>query len=260
MGNLILFNYKRIIKSKFAIILAVIMIFGVGILSIVLSTNKDIIIEITNNNLNSEFLLTYVLLMFYYILIIFTGSILVTSIASEKIQKTLDLLTYKITPHKIIMSKIYAVLAFLASLFTIILFEFISINSFLDVININGSINCLIVIKGVIIFGVGFLAQLYIYVFCAIGVKNTSQLQTAQFPAAIISFIIFILGIYSLIYQNNPIIKILSYLPVISAFIGVKSIIVDKMAGFYMSYFILINILFIIFCNGIVNKYIKKRY
>ena len=96
--------------------------------------------------------------------------------------------------------------------------------------------------------------------FCAIGVKNTSQLQTAQFPAAIISFIIFIIGIYSLVYQNTPIIKILSYLPVTSAFIVVKGIIEDKITGFYMSYFILTNVLFIIFCNRIVNKYIKKRY
>ena len=258
MGNLIWFNYKRTIKSKFAIILAAIMILGVGILSIFLSTNKNIISEITNNN--SNFLLTYVVLMFYYILIIFTGSILVTSIASEKIQKTLDLLTYRIVPYKIIMSKIYAVLAFLVTLFIIILFEFISINSFLDIINISGSINYSIVIKGVIIFSLGFLAQLYIYVFCAIGVKNTSQLQTAQFPAAIISFIIFIIGIYSLVYQNTPIIKILSYLPVTSAFIVVKGIIEDKITVFYMSYFILTNVLFIIFCNRIVNKYIKKRY
>lgn len=267
MTNLILFNYKPIVKSKFAIMLAGIMFISVLVLTILFKNNQDVVFKSLNQNKttteNLKFSATYISLIFYYILITFTGSILVTSIATEKIQKTLDLMTYIIEPSKIIMSKIYAVITLVLSLVIMVVVEFLIINYVLEILPMNSIGNVIDInffIKLGIILFCGFLAQIYIYVFCGIGVKYTNQLQTAQFPAIVISFIVFGVGIYGLFYPDNTLINFMKYIPLFSGFIGLENVIIQDITFNYLIFFIISNSIVILIFNLLVNRYIKMRY
>lgn len=222
-------------------------------------------INVKNSNYGNKMVQLYSICVISYFLIVFSGSMIVLSIASEKLEKTFDLLVYRIKPINIIFSKVISTVLFI---FTFIICSVLEYMILSKVFN-TGSISLLfgksdisylnlILLFITIIFS--FLTQFYIFIFSGLFVKDMNSLNTSQAPAMILAVVIFYFNIYIINSNNNLLEDIISKIPIFSTVIIQKNILLDKLNTLDFVIFLISNFILIFIFNKLIDRYVKTKY
>lgn len=161
---------------------------------------------------------TYIMIFGLYFIIIFYGQMIATSVASEKSNRSMEILVTSTSTNSLIFGKVLAgALAGILQFATVILVAFISYK-----LNSNawgGSIDFLFDIPGNVlaifsIFGsLGYLLFLFIYGVIGALVSRTEDINTSSTPITLLFMGAFFISVIGL---NNPdmlIVKIASFVP-----------------------------------------------
>lgn len=239
-----------------------------------INNNKIPELEFKSNIGNEEYKessaqdgVTVIIYLIIFYIVAFLGSIVMMSIVNERLEKTLDLLIYRIEPHKIILSKIYASILYLIVLIITICSEVFVFSNILgiDMEFIKKLLNAIdldmLKIIGIILVSfVGIVLFLYMYVFCSIGVKEMAQLQTAQLPPTMLLLGSFYLNLFLVTSENLFISSIVKYMPVVSVFITINNIVNNTISSLDLIIFLVETAILFVVLNIFVNKSIKRNF
>lgn len=187
----------------------------------VYSTPLESNIEILGKDGVKNYFYTYFLIFGLYFIIIFYGQMIASSVASEKGNRSMEILVTSTSTNSLIFGKVLAgALAGILQFATIILVAFISytINASawdgnLDVLfNIPGNVLAVFSIFG----SLGYLLFLFIYGAVGALVSRTEDISTSSTPITLILMTAFFISIIGLNSPDILIIKIASFIPITS--------------------------------------------
>lgn len=185
---------------------------------------KDISVVEENG---TETIAYYVSIFVIYLFILLCGGIITGSVALEKISKVSELLIYRVSPAKIIYSKILALFTLLLSIglvagLEILLFHttgLMDVGSFIENLQLSGiSMSSIGVILGIMILGIAVYTILYIIV--GMFIQSADQIQFAQFPVAAVALMSYVVSILSRSTPDSWIACSAMYVPLFYPFVA----------------------------------------
>ena len=168
-----------------------------------------------------NYLYTYILIFGLYFIIIFYGQLIGTAVASEKSNRTMEILVTSTNTESLIFGKVFAgALAGILQFGTILLVAGITYkinasawdNSLDFIFNIPGNVLAAFSIFGIL----GYL--FYLFIFGAIGalVSRTEDVGTSATPLTIIFVFAFMISMMGLSNPDMVLLKIASFVPISS--------------------------------------------
>lgn len=161
---------------------------------------------------------TYVLLFVLYIMILLYGQMVCTNVASEKSNRSIEVLVTSVSPNALIFGKVIA--GALASILQIVLmigcaYSFYQMN--VEVWNHMLDIAFNIPLQTILTFAVfGTLGYLfYTFIFGALGalVSKVEDINTSVMPITLVFIVAFFVTFYGMFDINGMVIKVASYVP-----------------------------------------------
>jgi len=201
-----------------------------------------------------------------YILTLLCGAAITHSISSEKINRIIDILAYKVSPSMIIFSKVLAVLTLCFQLIAILLLEVLLFNMLgvistdflfeifqeLNIVYVDGLLVCLFAFLGCFMYTL-------LYAISGIFVSSQEQQQFAPLPVTIMLFLSIGVAFYSFSDMDGLLFKYSMYVPFIAPF-TVPGILMSEN---YQYWELIISMsIFFSFLGGItwlINKVILPR-
>jgi len=267
---LYMFNLKRMNKSYMFWVFVVIALVGIpfGLYQFTKDWDAALYNQIatTYNNAEDVYNIGYFVLFITYFFTVFCGATITNSIANERISKVSDLLTYHVSPVKIVYSKILALITLVLEAAILIfaecgilqLMEVIHLQKvafFIKMIKIESSDITMICIMSI----VAIFIYMLLYAIVGVCITNQQQMQFAQLPVTIILIAGFVMAYVCL---NNPelvISKIMNYVPFVAPFIVGSEILNGTITSVQLIISGLIIILYIAICNYFVVKVLIPR-
>jgi ABC-2 type transport system permease protein len=231
-----------------------------------LSNNLTTTRSYENDNAGQIQALSLIVFVLTYFLILLCGATITQSVSSEKINKIIDILSYKVSPATVVFSQIFAILTIACQMLMMIVIELVIcvylkvisadfINQILESLNI-GYGECALIVLFVFL---GCLIYTVLYAICGILVTSQEQQQVAPLPVTIILLVSF--GIVSFLLQDmNPTyLRYTTFVP----FIAPMTLPGLLLSGTYQYTDLIIPLLiFILFVGGVAwvtNKIILPR-
>jgi ABC-type Na+ efflux pump permease subunit len=164
--------------------------------------------------------MSLVIMWISYILIVICGASITQSVSSEKINRIIDVLVYKVSPSTMIFSKICALLTIISQLFFVLILEVLLFQA-VGVIQANFLSRLLLDLnigfnEGVLIVLFSFLGCfVYTLLFAIPGIFVTSQEQQqfAPFPVTITIFSAFAFTYIALALMDRTLLQYSTYVP-----------------------------------------------
>lgn len=185
--------------------------------------NISIASEVTvlGKDSTENFFYTYILIFGLYFLILFYGQVTATSVASEKSNRSMEILVTSTSTESLIFGKVFAAaLAGIAQFITILLVAFIAYR--LNINAWNNSLDYIFDVPGNVlgvfaIFGsLGYLLFLFIFGVLGALVSKTEDIGTSSTPITIIFIIGFFISMFGLSNPDMLLVKVASFVPLTS--------------------------------------------
>lgn len=225
-------------------------------------------IKVTNNidqqlSYNKK-IIYYIIIFVMYLFILIFGNIIISSVALEQTSKTKDLLIYKVSPLKILYSKVTAIytaflimiVLFISEVYLLIYFDWLNINIVTNFFKgIKLPINNIILLLLTIVAGVVIYTSIYIII--GLFIHSTEQIQFAQFPVVILLISALLMAVFANDKPDSVIANIGLYIPVFTPFLLPLKIINEQYEMIMI--ILIINLIFIICCNLFIIFLFKKE-
>lgn len=182
-------------------------------------------IEAIGKDSSQGFFIAYVILFAMYMLILFFGQSVATSVAREKDSRTMELLITSTDPKVLILGKVFAMGAVgLLQVGTILLSVFIGfmlnkVNYDPDILMmVQGSLTVSTALVYFVFSVAGYI--LYLYIFAALGslISKVEDVSSATTPITVLFVIAFFIASSSLSAPDSQLTIISSYVPFVSLF------------------------------------------
>lgn len=182
-------------------------------------------IEAIGKDSSQGFFIAYVILFAMYMLILFFGQSVATSVAREKDSRTMELLITSTDPKVLILGKVFAMGAVgLLQIGTILLSVFIGfmlnkVNYDPDILMmVQGSLTVSTALVYFVFSVAGYI--LYLYIFAALGslISKVEDVSSATTPITVLFVIAFFIASSSLSAPDSQLTIISSYVPFVSLF------------------------------------------
>lgn len=167
---------------------------------------------------SKNYLVTYILTFGLYFIILFYGQNTAVSVASEKSNRSMEILITSTSTRSLIFGKVIAnALVGIIQFGTILLVAFASykLNSkaWGDALNFAFDIPFYILINFALFGSLGYLLYLFIYSGIGALVSRTEDITTSATPVTLVYILAFFISIIGLSFPNNIIVRIASYFP-----------------------------------------------
>lgn len=178
-------------------------------------------LSVLGKDSTKNFMYTYFLVIGMYFFIMFYGQITATSIASEKSNRTMEILVTSTSTKSLIFGKVFAgamagIIQFGTMIIVAILAYKANVNAWdnnLDfVFNIPGNVMLAFIVFGVL----GYLFYLFIYGVVGALVSRTEDVGTSSTPLTIVFIGAFFIAILGLTNPDMLVLKIASFIPLTS--------------------------------------------
>lgn len=264
------FNLKRMNKSFmfWGFVLAALLGIPFGLYQF--TKDWDAVIygqPVVNSSAEDIYNVGYFVLFITYFFTVFCGATITNSIANERISKVSDLLTYHVSPVKIVYAKMAALFTLLVEVAALIAIECIVFQG-MDVIHLE-KVAYFIKMLGIgfseitvicIMSFVSIFIYMLLYAIVGVCITNQQQMQFAQLPVTIILIAAFVT---SYVCLNNPdlaITKVMNYVPVVAPFIMGNGILNGTVSGGQLAAAAVLILLLIAGCNYfIIRVLIPKK-
>ncbi|AZK44685.1 ABC transporter permease [Erysipelothrix piscisicarius] len=182
-------------------------------------------VETIGKDSSQGFFIAYVIMFAMYMLILFFGQSVATSVAREKDSRTMELLITSTDPKVLILGKVFAMGAVgLLQVGTILLSVFIGfmvnkVNYDPDILMmVQGSLTFYTAIVYLVFSIAGYI--LYLYIFAALGslISKVEDVSSATTPITVLFVIAFFIASSSLSAPDSQLTIISSYVPFVSLF------------------------------------------
>lgn len=177
-------------------------------------------LEVLGVDAGKNFFLIYFMILVIYFLVIMYGSIVSTSVAREKSDRTMELLITSTTPTRLITGKVFAAATtgiFQVALIVLVTFVGLKLNEqsypegFLSMIRFQLPPMAWMVIIGFSV--VGYLMYLFVYAGLGALVSKVEDVNVAVTPIMIIFMIVYFTTMFVLTMPDSLIAKIASFIP-----------------------------------------------
>jgi len=211
-------------------------------------------------------MISLIIMWVTYLLILICGASITQSISSEKVNRIMDVLVYKVSPATIIFSKICALLTVVGQLLLILILEVFIFQAlgilqadFLSqlLVDLNIGYN-----EGLLIVLCAFLGCfLYTLLFAIPGIFVTSeeQRQFAAFPVTLTLISAFVFTYIALALMDQPLLKYATYVP-LTAPLTMPAVLI--LGGYQYTDLIipfLLVVLFLASVTIVINKVVLPR-
>lgn len=178
---------------------------------------KEKITVLGKDNMNN-YLIAYVLTFGLYFIVMFYGQNTAISVASEKSNRSMEILVTSTSTESLIFGKVLAnALAGLIQFGTILLVAFatyrVNFKSLKNTLGSSLDVPVELLLNFFVFGSLGYL--LYLFIYSAIGalVSRTEDIGTSSTPITMIYIVAFFTAILGLTYPDNVIIKVASFFP-----------------------------------------------
>lgn len=203
----------------------------------------------------------YFVLFITYFFTVFCGATITNSIADERISKVSDLLTYHVSPVKIVYSKMAALFTLLLEASVIIVAEcgilqlsglihMEKVSFFIKMIGIETTDILVISIMSI----VAIMIYMLLYGMVGVCITNQHQMQFAQLPVTVVLIAAFVTAYVCLNNTGSLITKVMKYVPFVAPFIMGSEILNGTVSIFQIVISGLIIMLEIILSNYFIVK------
>lgn len=182
--------------------------------------NRPLNVELENLTDSNpfSFIYTYISIFIVYMLVIFYGNIIATSVAREKSDRTMELLITSTTPKKLLFGKVFgAGIAGLLQFVTILVFGLVGLMINLPKVGVNLShffnLSTREVVIMLLFILLGYFMYLFIYAMLGSTVSKTEEAAQATMPIMLIFVGAYILVNSTLSMPNSMAMKIASFVP-----------------------------------------------
>lgn len=182
------------------------------------NTQIDSTTTVLEKDNSKNYFATYILTFGLYFIILFYGQNTATSVASEKSNRSMEILVTSTSTQSLIFGKVIAnALAGIVQFGIIIIVSLLSYKAnskaLGDTLSSVFDVPSQILINFIIFATLGYL--LYLFIYSAIGalVSRTEDINTSSMPITLIYIVAFFTAIIGLSYPNNIVVKIASYFP-----------------------------------------------
>lgn len=169
----------------------------------------------------------YISIFVIYLFILLCGGIITGSVALEKTSRVSELLVYRVTPSKIIYSKVMALFTLLIGIGMVAVSEvvifnitgFMDVEGFIKTLQLGGiGIGSIGIILGIMLSGIAVYTILYIIV--GMFIQSADQIQFAQFPVAAIALVAYVVSILSRTTPDSWVARSSMYVPLFYPFVA----------------------------------------
>lgn len=169
----------------------------------------------------------YISIFVIYLFILLCGGIITGSVALEKTSKVSELLVYRVSPVKIIYSKVLSLFTLLIGIGVVAVFEvgvfnitgLMDVRGFIKNLQLGGiGAGSIGMILGILISGIAVYTILYIIV--GMFIQSADQIQFAQFPVAAIALAAYAISILSRTTPDSWIARYSMYVPLFYPFVA----------------------------------------
>lgn len=167
---------------------------------------------------SKNYLATYILTFGLYFIILFYGQNTAVSVASEKSNRSMEILVTSTSTRSLIFGKVMAnALVGIIQFGTILLVAFgsykLNSKAWGDALNFAFDIPIYILINFALFGTLGYLLYLFIYSGIGALVSRTEDITTSATPVTLVYIVAFFISIIGLSFPSNIIVKIASYFP-----------------------------------------------
>ncbi len=208
-----------------------------------------------------EMMVYYISIFVIYLFILLCGGIITGSVALERISKVSELLIYRVSPIKIIYSKVMALFTLLIGMGLVAICEvlvfqligFLDIGKFIKDLQISGiGIEYIGMIACISFSGIAVYTVLYIIV--GMFIQSADQIQFAQFPIAAVALIAYVVSILSRATPDALFARISMYIPLFYPFVSPLRLIENLCSRQEVFISTIILLLFILAGNILMSK------
>lgn len=264
------FNLKRMNKSYMFWVFVVAALIGVPLGLYQFTKDWDAVLysqaAVAYTGAEDAYNVGFFVLFITYFFTVFCGAAITNSIAGERITKVSDLLTYHVSPVKIVYAKMAALFTQLLEAAALIfaecgvlqLMEVIHLQKavfFIKMIGIGSSEIAVICIMSL----VAIFIYMLLYAMVGVCITNQQQMQFAQLPVTVVLIAAFASAYVCL---NNPqlgISKVMGYVPFVAPFIAGSGILNGTLSAVQLTVSGLAIVLQIIICNCFIVKVLIPR-
>ena len=224
------FNLKRMNKSVMFWVFALAVMLGIpfGLYQFTKDWDAVLYSQIAGEYKGNEdvYNVGYFVLFITYFFTVFCGATITNSIANERISKVSDLLTYHVSPVKIVYSKMFALFTLLLEVSMVIvaecgIFQLIGVihmekvSFFIKMIGIESTDILVICIMSI----VAIMIYMLLYGMVGVCITNQQQMQFAQLPVTVVLIAAFVTAYVCLNNSELLITKVMKYVPFVAPFI-----------------------------------------
>lgn len=216
--------------------------------------NSKLTIDTIRSNDNSlvGFGYTYVFSFLLYMTVTIFGAIVSTSVVTEKTSKAMELLITSADAKSLISGKVFAIgltclMQIILILTGFLLPVFISIQGtpLMDLIREMDIIRPALLVYGLFLFIVGFFSILFMFAGLSSFATKPEDANIVATPLVLVTLVVFMinLSVVGTNYINIPIMKVISYIPIISPFLLYSRYAIYGLSNFEIVFGVITNIM-----------------
>lgn len=259
------FNLKRMNKAAMFWMFVMIALIGIPLGLYQFTKDWDSVlynqIAMAYENAEDVYNAGYFVLFITYFFTVFCGATITNSIANERISKVSDLLTYHVSPVKIVYSKMAALFTLIFEAIALIIIE-CGLLQMMEIIHLQ-KVAFFIKMIGIgepeiiVICIMSFVAIfIYMLLYAMIGVciTNQQQMQFAQLPVTLVLIVAFVTAYVCLNNTDFVISKVMNYVPFVAPFVVGSGILNGALSAIQIIASGAIMVLQIVLCNYFIVK------
>jgi len=211
-------------------------------------------------------ILSMIVFMLTYFLILLCGATITQSVSSEKINKIMDILSYKVSPAIVVFSQVIAILTLAFQILLALVLEVVAL-AYLDVISFDFleqffsslSLGYSEVSLIILFVFLGCFVYTLLFAICGIFVTSQEQQQVAQLPVTFVLILSYVLVTYLFQDMNPTLIQYSTFIPVVAPMTLPGLLISGNYQYTDLIIPLLVLVLFVGIVTWIMNKIILPR-